>query len=214
MIEGGLMRFAAKSSLVLLVILLAGCVNPWEQNYRATRATKGTPFARVEKVRIREIEPSRLAEYRRGVDERRRENPRPGELPFTEQLEEMDRLLMALRMPDTTPRMAVIGVSEFHQRDDGGYDEWQVIEQAKKVGADYVVICVDYLGETLSTGFRPVSSYVTVYEGGYYGHRRPYWYGSSSTYVHTDYIPFTYARSAYWLTGFFVREIRPSDRWP
>jgi hypothetical protein len=197
--------------LLLSLLLLAGCSNPWKANYQPNLAYHAVAFAPTDRVEVRTIEYERFRQYaERERDLRVASTTAPEDLPPADQLAARKRLLEALQIPGPPEQVKVLGWSEFSMTEklDPGGKELQSF--ARQRGADYVVVTSADLGPVTTVVREPVTTYshgYTAVAPDRRGRLRTLNYSDTST----TWVPVPVTEDAYHYRAFFLRRGRPGD---
>jgi hypothetical protein len=200
---------------ILLVALasLAGCANPWQKSYAPTPPFAGIKFSPTQQVEVRYVEPQRMEAYRADYAKRRVHSDIAIEdLPWKDQAAEQDTLMQTLRLPVRTPEAVVIGSSEFADIGPGAGDENQLKTFAKSIGADYVVVCREFMGVVRTTESQPLDT--TASQTYWFRDRRGRIVAANAYGTSTQWVPVEVDRDRWHFVAYYVRKLRPGDRVP
>ena len=198
-------------SLVLPVVLLTGCANPWAANYYANPAWRGQTFPPTDRVQVRTIEYERFRQYvERERDLNVQSTTAPEDVSAAEQLAARKRLLEGLQIPDAADQIIVLGWSEFSTTEKLDPYADPLRDFARKTGADVVVVTSAYLGPVTTVVREPVTTYshgYTTVAPGRRGRYRNISYSDTST----TWVPVQVTEDAHHYRAFFLRRLRPGE---
>jgi hypothetical protein len=201
---------------VLLIVLLSlggGCANPWKDTFERNRdIPPAAPLAENRQPEFREVEFERLQKFTQEERARRIGSATaPVDLTPAQRIETKDRLLEALQLPWRGDQADVVGSSQFTSAEPlKPHEDKRLIQFARGVGSDVIVIASAYLGQKERFTTVPVTSYArdtVTYSYDRRGRRVPMTttYDSSST----TWVPMNVVEDQYVYHAFFIRRRTP-----
>jgi len=165
-------------------------------------------------VQVTSVETERLNGRAVDTRQRRLKSDVPlNKLTAQDRIDETNRLMTALRIPERAPTVRVLGFSKFTYTNRLPLDDPQLEEFARRIGADYVVVAEQYGGQTNQTVMYPMttvsSANATVNVTGSSGYSAS-GYGTSSG-TSTTLVPMQVQRNVFIHSAVFIRKLRPQD---
>lgn len=137
-------------AIVAVIVALGGfgCASsPWRDFYSSS-GLKGIAIEKTDKVEIRIVSPEQIrAADSQGVAYLERNSLAPEDVSPREALELRRLILAELRVRDDPSLVTMLGVSNFTASFPADARDANLVAHAKSIGADFVVVATEYLGE-------------------------------------------------------------------
>ena len=194
-----------------VVLLLAACAaatgcasNQWATNFQPVAAAPATeaPLAQNAQIAVREVPWGPFTELLQRLQARIAQDPRPlDQWPEPERTALKRDFLDGLNITLDPATITVLGRSEFRTTDFSAPDQNQIVEAARKVGANSVIWSGNYLGKVQSVQSQPVYAPAS----GYFGYRPDPVYYSRTYDPSVLYVPVVVSEDEYAYIAFFMR---------
>jgi hypothetical protein len=197
--------------LMILGLIVGGCASPWEANFDPNSDAVSAKFPASSSVEVRTIPFERYERYVQAERQRRiTSTTAPQDLSEQERLAEKGRLLETLQLKDRADEIDVLGWSEFTYDEPLKPNDPKLVDFAKKIGADYVVIASTYTGQVTRTEDRAITTYsqgFTTFRRGRGAGRRGAFPSSYSDQT-TTWVPVQVTRDQYFYEAVYLRKRR------
>jgi len=193
-------------SIIMLLLLGTGCASPWEKNFHANPTLlRKTSYPPAPQVELRVVEFERLANYENNERQARVQNA-TSSADYTPQqrMAAKDRLLEALQLKERGNEIEILGWSRFVETEARDPHDADLLNFARKIGADVVVASIGYTGQVNRIVDYPLTSYSNYYTTvvGPNGRRQSVYSSGGSS---TVWVPTAVTENQYYHQAVFLR---------
>jgi hypothetical protein len=202
-------RICSVTLSVLLFSLLTGCVSPWKSEFHPDPALAGEAFSPRATCQVRLVEPERLDAYFEDFRARLAASDVAYEDWTDEQLLAEDaQFVRALRLPVPAEQVVMLGQSSFIAEKRSDPHAGPLGKIAAKLGADYVIASIKYLGKEERISSYPETTYSNLTMRRRIKTKRGYHYVTDTGQVSsTTWVPMQVTVDRYQHTAYFVRRL-------